>query len=390
MKLNEKEQLILKLYLEGKKKGEIAEAMSLTVDTITRNLKKIKDALSAGEVELTEKEQTVLEITLDENEHLKKELAKAGKEDKLTRKILNIFEDTMGRYTYVPREINRHNNAGKRKAICMSCADWHTGETVDAEEVLGMNKFNLAILEHRVMRYTYEVINRYDGHETVYIQMLGDMVTGIIHAELLQGCSSVDQVMAAVSIASRMLKELASVFPEVVVIGVVGNHGRMFQKPNFKQKYNNFDYLFYKMLEQAFSEWKNITFQIPKSAFVIQEVLGTNILVRHGDGKTANSLGIPLYAVNRSHNTIASTLTFNKGVHIDAHIIGHFHNSASFESSGGAMILMSGSIKGADEYSFLAMGVGGRPTQKMYEVVEGVGITWQYDFKCDDPSDMHL
>ena len=388
MSLNERQKLALSLFLEKKKEGEIAEALGVSVDTVKKYIKAAKDMLAAKK-ELTEEQEDDLAIMTEENKTLKRELDKLSRVNKTEEKIFRLFRESIGSCTRTPREYVKHTPM-TGKHMNMLAADWHTGESVDAAQVMEMNCFNINILDARVQRYVDGVINMYNDHETCYVHMLGDMVTGIIHAELMQGVCSVDQVILATEIATTALRRLATVFPRIVVTGVVGNHGRMSIKPNFKDKYNNFDYIFYKMLEMKFEGWDNIEFHIPKAAFLVENIGGYNLLCRHGDGKTANSLGIPLYAVNRSHNTIVQTLTNNANIKIDGHAIGHFHNAASFESSGGANILMSGSIKGTDEYAFLAMGVGGKPTQKMFEIVENVGVTWQWDFRCDHPSDFTL
>src|SRR5579884_4136707 len=70
-------------------------------------------------------------------------------------------------------------------------SDWHGGEVVSRSETNGVNEFDFAILERRVQRLVTTTIDLTRNHGPgnypgIVVNMLGDFVSGGLHAELLK------------------------------------------------------------------------------------------------------------------------------------------------------------------------------------------------------------
>ena len=229
-------------------------------------------------------------------------------------------------------------------------------------------------------------IQKYSTEEAVYdLKMTKDpyfQVNGVIshncgniHQELLENSEPiVDQVILGGEVLAEVVQKLSRRFQNVEVTCVIGNHGRTSKQPYFKNKYNNFDYLAYKYAEAKCATVSNIKFDIPKAAMAIKQILGYNFLLRHGDMKVASFAGIPFYGISRAENALYQNLSNGLGITPHYTVMGHFHQYADIGKAGGRL-LMCGSIKGVDEYSFNSgMGLSG-PSQLMFSVHKKRGIT---------------
>lgn len=259
--------------------------------------------------------------------------------------------------------------------------DTHIGEVVNLEEMAGMNQYDMEIFSRRLYGWTNKIIElvrfrkKYVDVPRLYVPMIGDMVSGDIHGELLKTNSDniMNQMINGANLIAQSMMILASFFPEVYVKGVVGNHGRMLSKPYFKEKYMNWDYILIQMVAVFCSKQTNIHFELPKSYLNVFEVEGRHILMMHGDSVNSWN-GIPFYGIQRAISQLRQALQFEGSIKeditraVDSHtsvsssgvrmlakyfeyvMLGHFHTNDEMDIGTGK-VFICGCAKGGDEYA---------------------------------------
>jgi len=120
--------------------------------------------------------------------------------------------------------------------------DLHAGQIVVKEEVAGFGEYNWSVFVARFEHWVNMLIRlcmgdlkeNYEMNE-LGILMLGDFVSGEIHDELKasQNMGMIEQVVMTAFVLAQGLRELAHWFERIDIGCVVGNHGRITQKPTF-------------------------------------------------------------------------------------------------------------------------------------------------------------
>ena len=371
---------------------------------------KVKDALSADfpveiepsvegdkDVHVQELDFYKKEITYfkAENKLLLGKLKRSQLESDLTDKLLNVFVDYI---TAIPSvkasDIIGVSRSGKRvkETPVLLYSDAHIGEVVDLKQTGGLSSYDFKEFVKRNQYLNNVVldllINKLQGYsfDTLEIHMLGDMVSGIIHEELTETGDGtiIEWLLNGAYIVAQMLMSYAKHFKEVNVTCIYGNHGRMKKKPSFKNRYVNFDYIFYHVVSLYCMNQGNINFAIPKSFWFSKKVEDFNVLMLHGDNiKSWN--GIPWYGIERALaklNELLQSLDYS----VNIAEFGHFHNAAFLDRVNGE-VFINGSFKGGDEYSIGKMFVSNSPRQLLYGVHKDIGVTWDYKVKLDAYSD---
>jgi len=299
--------------------------------------------------------------------------------------IVKLFENAIDKFKPNPIILSRSKNKIDDEEIVSLLSDIHYGEVVSSEAMMDFNSYDTSIAEKRLNIWYNNIkiiLNKLNSCNVkkINLMMLGDMVNGNIHEELKSGTCEVDQVINLAEIIAQIIMDLSKDF-ELVVSGVIGNHGRMTKKPSFKKKYNNFDYLVYKFIETRCQNLNNVEFLFPKAGMLLQKIQNHNFLLRHGDSKIQSYAGIPFYGIQRASNKITQTMAYFKDVFINYEVLGHFHTTNTLEKAGGS-IIMNGCIKGGDEYALEAMMTGSEAKQTIFGVHKEYGKTWTYDVHC--------
>jgi len=390
--LTDKQREVYEFVIKGNTSSEIAKVLGIKVECaksrvkrIKRKIKKIKNGEFKGkqEKQLSVAEIKDVEFHKQQASFWKKKHNELLKISSFENQIIKLFDNSIKKFNPIKRiyrEASHKTTSNEELVLLLS--DFHAGETVRSEEILDMNEYDMNIMEQRInnLYNTIEsILLKMDGYnyQKLNIFLLGDIVSGIIHTELLEGVTMVDQVLITAEILSEIIKKWSAHFEEIEVNGVVGNHGRLFKKPNFKAKYNSFDFILYKFIEAKCENLENVKFDFPKSQFQLREIQGWNFLLMHGDG-VRGSMGIPLYGLKRMDANISQSLVSNKNKYPEYITMGHFHQSSVMEKVGGKIIL-NGSLKGTDNFSLGALFVSGEPKQTLFGVHKDHGITWSMD-----------
>ena len=262
-------------------------------------------------------------------------------------------------------------------------SDWHIGETVSFESMGGLNEYNFDIFTERfntlVSTSSNIVANKLSafGVRDIYIFHLGDVVSGMIHDELVRTADKnvVDCIFDGAAVVAAGIRELCQTFEHVYFVGIPGNHGRFTKKKEHKDRYVNWDYVFYKTVGLMLKDQPNLTLKASRSIWALEEVAGFRFLLLHGDDIKGWS-GIPWYGIDRAVSKLTA-LFASSNRFFDYVCLAHFHSSGTFDHTG-AEIILNGSLVGGDEYA-ASLFLNNKPKQRIFGVHPEHGKTWEYN-----------
>ena len=285
--------------------------------------------------------------------------------------------------TYKIRKPKSKVRAASAQSIVAPLTDTHIGDNVEADEMVGLNAYNIDIFNKRLHGWATQLLtlvelrrNSVEIDELV-IPMLGDMISGDIHMELAltNNDHNMGQMIRGANLIAQALMFLAPHFNKVRVPCVVGNHGRMTRKPPMKNKYMDWDYMLYQWVSVFCRKQKNIEFHIPKSFMTSVEVKNRNLLLSHGDFVNGAGSGT---AISKGILNMRNILQFRKGLqdeigklrdekiglpeYFDSVLIGHFHRIDEIDIGTGA-IHICGCMKGGDEFAMQRVQAINKPRQ---------------------------
>jgi len=294
----------------------------------------------------------------------------------------------------------KKDNRYDEEAI-LPLSDFHLGEIVIPEEINDLNCYNLEILEHRLGKLVEDVqkitMRALSGYrlQTLHVPLLGDIVSGAIHEELVETNEfvAVDMCLHAQRVIVETLLKLHEIFPKINVYSVSGNHGRLTEKMRFKRGWNNWDYLVGKQVEIQIKHSDcadNFTFDVPKTTIMSKKIGEHNFMFEHGHGIRMYN-GIPYYGINRYATDNQVSLLDSHRSTIDHFIIGHFHQSAKIPISG-ASFFMNGSLIGTNEYARNKLHKSANPSVWFFGIVprQKGRISFMYELNELDEGEKHL
>jgi len=267
--------------------------------------------------------------------------------------------------------------------LCLS--DFHAEETIDPEEMEGYANFNWDIFRARAWRSVTKTVELVDllrhGQEIreLSVFLLGDMVTGDIHADA-ERTASMPLPIAIVELAdviAQMVNYLSAHFEVVKVVGVCGNHGRKDFKPVSKQKVDrNWDSSVYHIARKITRENSRIEWLLPRSPAVVVGVLGADLLLKHGDGIKAQGV-TPYYGLVR--DTSREVIKRRKVQDFDYVIQGHLHHWGLVEGNR----ILCPSLIGPNQFSYDLLHSTYPPEQLLLFTTEHKGLISQHPIKLE-------
>ena len=186
--------------------------------------------------------------------------------------------------------------------------DWHIGEVQDADEIEGINAFNLDIATSRVddlIRRENRIIEQFRPSYIIkngVVICTGDMISGDLRNESTR-TNEFDvpiQVVKSAELFAGGVMGLAQNMDYLRVEYITAdNHSRLTHKPESKnQGTNSFNYLVAIIAEKLLSRQNNIDFRIHIEPQKVINVLGRQYLTMHGH-QIKGWAGIPFYGMER-------------------------------------------------------------------------------------------
>lgn len=191
-----------------------------------------------------------------------------------------------------PPAVRRKGKATPEVPVAL-WSDRHYGEVVNPDEVNGVNAFSPEVARRRIKRLvdgTVDLCRHHMGGEYpgIVVALLGDFISGGLHPELLRTDEEnrIEATLSIVDILTGALTRMADEFGHVFVPAVPGNHGRMTQRPEFKEYHKgNFDWMAYQLVARHFERGGDdrVKFLIPSSGDALFRVYGIRMMATHGD-----------------------------------------------------------------------------------------------------------
>ena len=313
-----------------------------------------------------------------ESVYWKKMYEQSSKNEARKDVVAEIIQDLVPAFkaVRVPKPSNRKGKSDTEQIVVAPLTDTHVGDYVKADQMIGMNQYDIDIFNKRLSGWSESVYNLVELRRNIapvnklIVPMLGDMISGDIHDELAR--TNIDhcmgQMIRGANLIAQAIMFFAPHFQEIEVPCVVGNHGRMTRKPPMKDKYMDWDYMLYQWVAAFCANQKNITFKIPRSFATSFDVYDRKVLIMHGDAISGAGSGTTIM------NTIAkmrSVFEYGRAAdnsniaipdHFDSVMLGHFHRVDEYDIGTGE-IHICGTMKGGDEFALQRLQVFTPPKQ---------------------------
>lgn len=266
-------------------------------------------------------------------------------------------------------------------------SDLHWGEVVNAEQVNGVNRFDLKTARKR-LRHTVETAikltsildpkMRFPG---IVVPLGGDMVSGDIHEEL-EATNELPTIPTVLDLAEHLegaIALLADTYGKVFLPCVSGNHGRNTHKTWAKNRNaTSFDWLLYQILIKSFAKDDRVHFYVPAGSDALFRVYGVRYLLTHGDQfKAGDSIIGPLGPLARGRQKKLAR-DQSVGRDFDVMLAGHWHTYIHMNS-----MIVNGSLKGLDEWAASMNFSFEDPQQALWIVHPRNGCTYRMPVQCE-------
>lgn len=176
-------------------------------------------------------------------------------------------------------------NANMRTAIYAMLSDVHFGLSFNSY----YNKYSPEIAAERVMKYAAHLCSLGEQHgvTTIYVSILGDIVSGIIHQSIriANRGNMIEQVVGASELISCFLEQLSKHFTQVIVTDVAGNHSRLEMNAENALRGERLDMLIPWYCRAKLEKVENITFienEFDPTISVLT-IFGKTYVAVHGD-----------------------------------------------------------------------------------------------------------
>lgn len=257
----------------------------------------------------------------------------------------------------IPQVVHIEPKVGSGKsesAMVIVWSDWHIEETVRPEQVGGKNEYSLAVADKRFKNLLYggmawyKINSAATGIKTIVLALLGDFISGSIHADLAEGNSlpPADAIYKAYSMIVSGIKFMLENTPREVSFVLPchsGNHGRMTKEQRIStESGNSLEYFMYLMLQDYFEKEKRVKFVVQAGYHSYVSFFEGAYETRFHHGHQMNyqgGVGGLTVPVNKS---IAQ---WNKSRSVNLDIFGHFHTSFD-----GGNFVSNGSLIGLSPY----------------------------------------
>lgn len=245
----------------------------------------------------------------------------------------------------------QHGQGTSEATLLVNASDWHLEERVEPSTISGLNTFNLDIAQKRVQTFfnatvrLTRLLQQDVKIDRMVMGLLGDFISGDIHEEIAEVCQL--PPMEAVAFAQDQIAGgidflLAHTNLKFRFQCHSGNHGRTTKTTRFgAENGHSVEYLMYRYLASHFRHEDRVEFEIAKGPHSYVEVYGRTIRYQHGHMVKYNGgVGGIYIPVNKAIGE------WNKGVHADIDMFGHFHQQVD-----GNSFVANGSLIGYNSFA---------------------------------------
>jgi len=254
----------------------------------------------------------------------------------------------------------KHNKPVKRELHAI-LSDLHIRANLDPREL--PHQYGWQEEARRLAKVTKEIAeykSQYRDHTHLNINLIGDIIQGILDHDPRDGAPLAEQCGAAMHLLIQSITFLAHHFPQVTVRCVPGNHGRNVARHKARaihQKWDSFENIVYSGIKAGVAYLPNVKVEIPYSPFYIYETLGHYVMATHGD--TFIEVGNPGSLINAKNINLKMNeinATRPKGQHVEVLASGHVHIASRIRLPSGVVAMTNGALIPPD--GFTVNGIG--------------------------------
>lgn len=290
---------------------------------------------------------------------MKEKLVALEARNKTLLSELALKDDELAAYKSVVREgralVATPKKVGGKQRIgvpLMMCSDWHVEEHVDPRKVNGLNQYTLEIADRCIAKLAEAFASmihdapRFDCR-TAVIALMGDLISGTIHDELLES-NFLSPQRAMVWLLDRLEKMLRTVLAlcpnldRIIVTCNSGNHGRATHKQRVSTREDNsLEMVVYQSLARIFREEKRLEFVFADGEWIELDVMGYRIAITHGDSfNYGGGIAGMMVPIRRGITRQFAGRDFHQ------YLMGHFHKRTDDGD-----VQINGSLIGYSPYS---------------------------------------
>lgn len=341
--------------------------------------------LSTTESEAVQKtEQGFFEL-LKENRRVELQLEK---ERLKTEKILDVIRSSIVKlpaYKSPKKELKKKSYDTEDMALVLS--DSQIGQKQTLLDTSGLSEYNFDIFLKQAESLKRTVVLLRDiqseayNIEKLWILGVGDYIEGeAIYPGQAHHLDHivVDQVFMGAFVLAGVIRHWCTVFPEVTVVLVSGQHGRGPKKGDYHWR-TNWDYVFEKILQMLLQDVENCEVFVAESALCLLEIRHHLFLLNHGQD-IRSWMTVPFYGLERA--TLRWVNVTRKP--IDYVIIGDKHRNCSFDIAY-TEAMINGAWSPGTKFSVDKMQGAGFPKQKLFGIHDHQGKTYEYHIKLSEP-----
>ena len=247
-------------------------------------------------------------------------------------------------------------------------SDWHIAETVHADNVNGLNEFNIKVAQERAEKCFQNIVRlvtlfqKESKLDTLILALLGDFINGQLREEAMENNSlrPMDEMLKARDLLRAGIQYLLdNTNVNLVLPCHSGNHARVTKKIHWSTEAgNSLEYAMYHVLARDFDGNKRVKFIIPTSYLSYVTVNGYTIRFHHGHAmKYGGGIGGITISVNKA---IAQ---WQKSKRADLDVFGHFHTMKD-----GGNFVCNGSLIGYNEFAVTIKADFEKPKQVFFLV----------------------
>lgn len=242
-------------------------------------------------------------------------------------------------------------------------SDFHIEELVRAESVNGLNQYTLEIAEKRVTQFFQNTLKLVQKEQcatkidTLVIALLGDIISGNIHEELLENCQlrPIEAIIMAENlIISGINYLLKNSNLKLIIPCHCGNHTRINKKLHIAtEPGNSLETFMYHHLAGYYKNNNRVKFLISTGYLSYLEVYGFTVCFQHG------------HAIRYAGGIGGLTIGTNKAIaqwerlrHADLYCFGHYHQLFD-----GGNFICNGSLIGYNAFAMFIKAGFEKPKQ---------------------------
>ena len=282
------------------------------------------------------------------------------------------------------------SSKAKRASGLLHISDIHAGEVVRAEEINGLNAFDIAICRRRLRRMfaaSIDILPRWASDcrlEGIVNAINGDLISGDIHEDLRETneLASLDQSEFVTDELIAGITHQAKAFDRVDAYFTIGNHGRQTHKTRAKRTAAlNYDNMIGKQVARHFATDKRVTIHVSPSRDCEYSILGHRVLQTHGDQGGGGGQGFagPVLPVLRNAKKIEHKSAQTRNFY-DIILTGHRHVSTHPTRKH----FGNGSVPGYNEFASSILADPEPPMQWLLLITEKWGVRERLPIVLDE------